>query len=378
MVKKIQKAQVIFLLFLSPALPVSPAWGGVKREAPAYKLPYRPRWVSVVKKGRLFKYQRREFSSPRVKGELVFLGADNGNFYAMKKKNGRKVWRFAGRGSINSAPGFDEKNVYFGDDKGILYALEGATGKKIWEAELNSEILTAPVTHGAVVYAATVEGKIAALRSDDGSPLWEREHPATPMKMTIRGNAPLVVDGEGRLYAGFADGTFWALASRDGKILWEKKMGPERGFADVDTAPLLMGGRIYLATFDGPLLALDRKSGKTLWSADIGSAAPMLASDEILYISGSHGSLVAVRQKDGSRVWETPVGRGALTAPVLYKDVLAVGLSRATMNFIDAKTGRMMYRRFAKKGISSDPLLVEDRLYYFSNGGRLYSLKMVN
>ncbi|MBI2082910.1 MAG: PQQ-binding-like beta-propeller repeat protein [Deltaproteobacteria bacterium] len=344
---------------------------------PAFKLPYKPKWVSRVKKGGVFKYKRREFSSPVVYEDRIFVGTESGYFYAMKKKNGRRVWRFKTEGSVSSRPGIRNGKVFFGDDEGYFYALDLQTGEKIWSLNLDAEILTAPALKGDQLFLVTVEGRVVALTEREGTILWERQHSTRPLQMTIRGNSTPVLDPEGNLYVGFADGTFWSLSSKTGKILWERRIESGERFHDLDGVPLIEGDRIYISSFDGPLTAVT-KSGRILWSVSVGSAVPFLSEKDLLYVSDSQGSLLALQKKDGSTLWKTKVGEGALTAPLLHNDVIAVGLSSSTMNFVDRTTGRLMFRRFAKKGISSDPFLDGDQLCYLSNGGRLYSLKMVD
>jgi hypothetical protein len=49
------------------------------------------------------------------------------------------------------------------------------------------------------------------------------------------------------------------------------------------------------------------------------------------------------------------------------------------MLFIDALNGRKFLQRFARKNISSDPILAGEQgnlLIYLSNGGRLYALQL--
>lgn len=350
----------------------------LKRKSEAgYKLPYRPSWVSVIKKGRLFQYNRREFSSPVVWKDLVLLGADNGDFYALKADSGRKQWRIRGAGSIHSKPAVDSERVFFGDDKGRLYAVSLPQGQKLWEREVGSELLSQPAVGDGRVIVATVEGKVAAFRTNDGAPLWEIQHLSSPLQMTIYGNSPPILDRDGRVYIGFADGTFWSLRAKDGKVLWERNFSPTGRFADLDATPIIDGGRIYLAAFDGPLVAISN-TGRLLWSVPVGTGVSLLSQGDRLYVADSRGSLRALRKDDGSEVWKTTLGEGALTSPVLHKDILAVGLSQSTMNFIDSRNGTLMFRRFARRGISSDPVLVDDRICYFSNSGRLYSLKWVD
>ncbi len=350
----------------------------LKRKPAGYKIPFRSGWVSVFKKGRLFKYRRKEFASPIVQGDLILVGSDNGQFYAMKRRSGRKVWRFKAKGAVNSVAASDGERVFFGDDKGHLYALKIGNGERIWEAELGSEILTAPAIGPGNLFVATAEGRIAALRIEDGSVVWSVEHPARAMEMSIRGNSPPVLDGAGHLYVGFSDGLFWSLRTGDGNVVWEKDYASSGRFGDLDAPPVIEGERIYLGAFDGPLMAVSRQNGRLIWSAEIGTGVPLRVVDDRLVVADSRGHLRAIRKADGTELWSTKVGEGALTAPLVHKDLVVVGLSNSTMNFIDARNGAVMYRRFARKGISSDPLLVDDRLYYLSNGGRLYSLKLVN
>src|SRR5262249_14203791 len=142
-------AAVVAISAIATAPTEAAAWKNVPlKERTVEKIPYSPQWVSALKKGAFFKYKRKEYSSPRGAGDLVFVGDDGGFFYAMKKKNGAKVWRFKTTGPVNSAPAFWNDRVIFGDDDGHLYALSMADGKEIWRAELDSEILSAPAVGG--------------------------------------------------------------------------------------------------------------------------------------------------------------------------------------------------------------------------------------
>ena len=368
---------LLFSLSAQAAEPVHFRHRGYRPKISTFKIPYRPSWVSVVKKGKVFKYKRQEFSSPALCDNLLFVGADSGIVYGIKKRSGRKIWRFSTVGSVNATPACDSEKVYFGDDKGIFYALESRTGKEVWRTPLASEISTAPAFFQNLLFVATVEGELSALEAATGQTVWQKSHPFPDIKMSIRGNSPPVIDESGRLYIGFADGTFWAVQARDGRLIWERSLSEEKRFADIDAPPLVFGDRIFIAHFDGPLIAFSKGTGKPFWTADVGTGVKMIAQGEVLYLSDSRGNLKAIDQQTGKMIWETKIGEGALTAPIIYGNIIAVGLSSSTMNFVDLKTGGLMFRRFARKGISSNPLLDEDRIYYLSNGGRLYSLKLI-
>jgi outer membrane protein assembly factor BamB len=361
------------------------AWKNVPlKERHIEKMPYRPEWVTALKKGKFFKYKRKEYASPRIAGDLVFVGDDEGFFYAMKKKNGHKQWRFKPTGPVNSAPAFWNDRVIFGDDDGHLYALAIADGKEAWRSELDSEILSAPAVAGNRVFVETSEGTVVALNADDGKVLWKNERKEEftgQLKMSIRGNSSPAIDPSGdRLYVGFSDGSIQALAASTGKVLWEKPLAKEKGekgFEDVDGTPLVDGDRVFAATYGGGLYALSQKNGGVLWSSPQGSGVKPLLMGDVLVVSASNGHLYAYQKKDGTKLWDSPIGRGALTTPVAYQTLIAVGLSDSTMNFVDADDGHIIARRFAKKGIYSDPIVDEDRIYYLSNGGRVYSLRLI-
>lgn len=363
--------------------------GGVCRlEAAPPKLPYRSKWVTVVKKGKIFKYKRKEYAAPKSFEDKVFVGADSGYFYAMSKKNGKKIWRFRAAGPVNSAPAFqgaaEDGRVFFGDDKGVLYALT-AQGKELWRTELGSEIVTAPAVSGDRIFVATLEGRVAALSADAGKVLWDKPRSSEPFKMTVRGNAtPVVDEGGGRLFVGFADGTLAAFSTNDGRVLWEKSFAQaRRGFNDIDGAPLIDGDRLYVSVFDageeGGVFAVSKASGQTLWQQKIGSGDRITSDGSTLYVAGTDGQVYALQKKDGAKLWSTKLENEAMTLPVLYRDVLAVGLSGSTVNFLNAQDGRVLAKRHAKKGVFSDPFLDPDsgQLYYFSNGGRLYALSFI-
>jgi hypothetical protein len=56
------------------------------RKTAQYPLPFKPKWVTRLKKGKVFKYRRNEFSSPKVYKGLIFLGTNSSRFYAINKK----------------------------------------------------------------------------------------------------------------------------------------------------------------------------------------------------------------------------------------------------------------------------------------------------
>lgn len=378
-------AKIILWLLVIVFLGVfpNPAWAGKVVHRVRSKIPYHPQWVTVIKKGKVFKYKRKEYSSPGVYGDYVFSGGSGGYFYAMKKKNGHKVWRFHAEGSINSTPAFWEDRVYFGDDKGNFYCLATKDGQELWRANLGAEVMTRPAIWRGNVLAVSLEGNVAAFTADEGKPLWEQnvtlgQFALAENTMTLLGTSiPLIDEPRQRVLVGSSDGGLRALSLKDGKVVWEKELGSGL-FRDIDATPAIDNNRLYVATAEGPVMALSLKKGAVVWQQEVGSTAALSLSGDVLYVSGSDGILYAMQSDSGKKIWEKKIGDGALTAPVIHGQVVAVGLSDKTVNFLNKDTGEIRIRRFARKGVFSDLVLDDHGLYYLSNGGRLYSLKMVD
>jgi outer membrane protein assembly factor BamB len=89
-------------------------------------------------------------SSPTVVGGVVYIGANNGNFYALNQATGAVIWsRFIGnngpkttcgsRGFASTAtvavdPDTNIETVYVASATGYLYAFNAATGATIWQS----------------------------------------------------------------------------------------------------------------------------------------------------------------------------------------------------------------------------------------------------
>ena len=72
-------------------------------------------------------------SSPAVANGVVYVGAGDGNVYALNAGTGAKLWSYAsGKRYMYSSPAVANGVVYIGSDDGNVYALNASTGAKLW------------------------------------------------------------------------------------------------------------------------------------------------------------------------------------------------------------------------------------------------------
>jgi len=71
-----------------------------------------------------FKTGSRVLASPSIAGNTVYIGSENGIFYALDLDTGKEKWQFKTGGSIISSAHIEGNNVYFGSDDGYVYCLK--------------------------------------------------------------------------------------------------------------------------------------------------------------------------------------------------------------------------------------------------------------
>lgn len=375
------RISIVALLILNFSFFPQLARGEEKREAQfSYRKVYKKAWTSKVKRKGFFRYKRREFASPVADGGRVFVGSDRGLFYAFDLEKGKKLWVFDAEGPIHGTGGAAEGRVFFGDNNGILYALEQESGEELWRESFMSPVQSAPLLVGNRLYGVTLNGTAFALEAASGQRIWTHPYEGGVTEMTIFGQSSPAYDADtGRLYMGYSDGSLVALNSGTGSAVWRKQFGHSQRFIDIDMRPLVDGDRLYFATFAGKLFCVDKGSGAVRWSVDVGSGVRFATSDDRLFVGGSDGALYAFNKMDGMELWKTDLGEGALTRPIFYKELLAVGSSKESMIFIDSLDGYRISQRYARKHISGDPILSGEEgnlLLYLSNGARLYAIKL--
>ena len=106
------------------------------------------------------------------------------------------------------------------------------------------------------------------------------------------------------------------------------------------------GARVYAVTLEDRLVCLDSNTGKEIWSFPSGfvkdqfrfNSAPAAASGRV-YFGGLNGTLYALDARSGRVIWKKDLGARISTSLLLLGDSLFLGTSAGRLYRLEAKSG---------------------------------------
>lgn len=259
-------------------------------------------------------------ASPVVAGGRVYVGSQDGNFYALSLEEGSLAWSFKADGPIIAPAAVLGDRVFVGDTYGLVYALSVEDGKELWRFETEGKIeggLNVLVEEGQPdrVFFGSHDYFVYCLEATTGKELWKAE----------TGNyvvsTPALVKGEGRvdLTFGGCDGLLHVLPA-DGK---GEKREIEIGAYVANTAAV-RDGICYVAHNGGEVIAIEIASGETVWKTSTGNeyTASPAVDESRLYVAGPDKRLVAYDRVTGEEVWVFVTPRGLSSSPLVSGDLV--------------------------------------------------------
>jgi len=266
------------------------------------------------------------YSSPalaQIDGEwLLFIGATDGYFYAIKALDGSQKWRkrtifdptsipyvpedvFYASPAINTY--FDTAHIYCGGESGELYAYSTTSGSQwLWRYPDSSyDGLTYNVINSSVAISGNRlyvgmncgfgnDYRLYAIQDDGGtcSEVWSYY---TGCEIV---SSP-AVDASGNIFFGDDSGYVTCL-NQNGGLIWRRRIST--GIYSVCSSPAIGPNALYVGTDDGFLFALNRSSpGTQIWrypSTGTGfegiRSSPVIGSDGTIYFGCDDGKLYAV------------------------------------------------------------------------------------
>ncbi|WP_237465494.1 PQQ-binding-like beta-propeller repeat protein [Vibrio stylophorae] len=282
------------------------------------------------------------WSSPAVEKGRIYVGSDDGDFYAIDQASQTVLWRFATQGKVRAAPALDAKHVYFSSDDGYLYALNKESGQEVWRFHLN-------------------DGDVPRIGPANHAP-WVFDYEKS---------SPVLANG--RLFIGSADQHFYAIDSQNGKQIWRIQTN-----GMVRATPSLGDKVVYISSWGGRVYQIDQTSGQINWQFDTGSpiVSRVVAVGDKLIVGARNGVLFALNAQ-GTEQWRftMPEGSWVESSAVVDSDQrhFYLGTSDAKILYkFDSQTGKTIWQTTLHGWIWGTPLLYQGQVYIGASGAKEY------
>jgi outer membrane protein assembly factor BamB len=331
------------------------------------------------------------YSSPAIVDGVVYVGSDDGNFYAINSTTGGEIWNFTAGAQIKSSPAVESGLVYFLVTDGMFYALYTENGTIKWSQSLNlgSWDWSSPAVHNGYVFIGSSRGYIYKLTAQDGYLGWSKHVGGAP-------NSHITVANE-KVYSGFhnfdfTDPTLIALNETNGNLVWKYNYSVDfpgsvgminhNGVtvADGDSNGYLnVYFGIYVWGDPGPqMICLNETNGILEWATNIGenSTSTPAYHNGNLFIGSDDDKVYSLDASDGSILWTFTTGGDVMSAPAVADDKVYFGSLDHIIYCVDEITGALIWEyNTSASHIYGSPAIDDGILYIGNENGKVYAFK---
>lgn len=278
-------------------------------------------------------------ATPLVRDGRVYVGANDGRFYALDAHSGKELWRFDAGSEILSSAAMVKNTIVFGSASGKMYGLS-TEGHRKWVFDANDSAFSSPVAdEEGNVYFGTNGARLIALNAETGQMLWS----FADAQYSIESKPCVYKD---RVYFGAWDGNVYCLDRKTGKQVW-KEFGPKarsassavarRYVAPGDCGPVATDAGVFV-TDRGYVAGKYDLDGKYTDTISTSCASLCLSADgKALYLRARPAVKVGL---DGKQIWETEIKAGNNpAAPAEYDGNMYLCSGAGHLYVVDGATG---------------------------------------
>lgn len=309
-------------------------------------------------------------ATPVIAGGRVFVGSQDGHFYAIDLEKGGLLWSFKAEGPITAPGALLGDRVYFGDSYGFVYALKAESGEEVWRFETEGKIegginTLTPESGVAQIYVGSHDFFLYCLNADSGEVLWKHETGnyvvSTPSMINLDGSTAIAFGGcDGLLHVISADGE-------------GEKREIEIG-AYIANTSAVRDGICYIAHNGGEVVAIDIASGETVWKTATGieyTASPAV-DETLLYVAGPDKRLVAYDRIDGTEKWAFLAPRALASSPLVSGDLVWQGGMDGRLYAVNRADGTEVWNFEVGTQIKASPAASRGTLVVCGEDGVVY------
>lgn len=292
-------------------------------------------------------YDPRQYSSPAVVDNIVYVGSADKHFYAVNIKNGKEIWGVETTGAVESSPTVSGGRVYFGANDGRLYCLDIKDGREIWHFQANTEIISSPVIENGIVYFNSADDKVYALKSENGEILWRYNR--RYIKKIVKRMFTSLAAYSNKIYCNFSDGYMVAIEKSSGHEIWSKRIGSSsetwssRSEAVIARlTPTVNNGLVYVIDENGFIIALDAENGDEKWRFDIIKSSDFAMNKDYMFIAGYDGRIIAIKKASGDIIWRKRVSQGTPVSAIIADKYLIIASNYKSESIFSGSIGSLV------------------------------------
>jgi eukaryotic-like serine/threonine-protein kinase len=331
-------------------------------------------------------------SSPVIAGGIIYVGSQDGTFFAIQESTGQVIWSFKATSYVDSSAAVVNNVVYFGANDGYFYAMNAKTGQLLWSYKATYPIRSSPAVVNGKVYFGCENYVVYCLNAVTGKKIWSR------LTEGSISSSPTLVNGV--LFIGSADGNLYGFNAGNGHqhLRFETSKF-------VSSSPAVSGDVVYFITSEATVYAIDSKARNWwgefvlrppwsvlhvygdlpappppsgyLWSifsrGETSIASPTIHGDHLYF--GMSNKVVSVNLNTHAKEWTIPVNGKVAYAGILSENTVYATSSNGHLYLLDSSKGTLLKDIAVGGSISSCPLMVNGTIYISSEDGCLYQVK---
>lgn len=314
---------------------------------------------------------KRKYVVSAVANKMVYVGTEDGKFYALDARSGRMVWMKNFQVAVRATPTLYNGHLYIGDFNGILHCLDPLTGETIWTSSIGSPIKSSALGYNGVVVTSdyyqvswyTGPG-VHAVDELTGIPVWH-----FPAEIV---SDPAMYNGV--VYFSKPLHNLTALNMRTGAEVWVMVGYGGRG------NPAIADGKLFTDCEIYDIMCMDALTGHLIWTYNHPeyrpSFAPTVNNNRLFADCGP--TLLSFNASTGTINWEFASERGSFSAPALMNETVFVSNATGVIYAVDAGTGSIKWKsaEYDQYGGAKTQLVAANNTVYY--GGFDNSIKAIN
>jgi eukaryotic-like serine/threonine-protein kinase len=323
-------------------------------------------------------------SSPSIVDDVVYVGSQDKNIYAVGAFNGSLIWKFATQDAVVSSPAVVNGKVYTGGDDGYVYCLDAYTGRLLWQTFVNGDLeytwgslvlKSSPAVVDGIVYVGSLDGYLYAINADSGSIVWKYNSSGYIL------SSPAVSDGAVYFTSEQATtGVLFKLDAKSGSLLWSLPIPFEHQFTggtEMMGSPSVADGMVFVPADLRTYYGVNAQTGTVVWYLTDPSAAEFIVScplyaDGQLFIIDKY-SITSLNPTNGHTNWSFFTGDELYTSLSYAAGKLYLMTSQRHLYVLDTATNGTKLSMFnTESGSWSSPSIAYGRIYIGNHDWNVY------